>query len=76
MIKVLFIERINNFHFSSHKYYNFKIMLEIIEKALIVSDWDKISWKRGKSRTKERKISLDETIFKKPSSYKYTPKYI
>ena len=33
---VTFIERINNFHFSCHRYYSFEIMLQIIEKALTI----------------------------------------
>ena len=31
---VTFIERINNFHFSCHRYYSFKIMLKSLKKRL------------------------------------------
>ena len=39
---VSFIERLNNFHFSCHRYYSFKSCLKILKKRnYVVSDWGK-----------------------------------
>ena len=42
----------------------------------VVSKWGKIRWRRWTRYEKEKNICLDETMVKKPSTYKYIPKYI
>ena len=55
-------------------------MLENIEKALTIMllaiGVNKIRWRRDQVKKRKKKICLDETIVKKPSTYWCIPKYI
>ena len=54
-------------------------MFENIEKALtimILAIGVKLDGEDGHVKKKEKKVCLDETMVKKPSTYKCIPKYI
>ena len=54
-------------------------MFENIEKALtimVLAIGVKLDGEDGHVKKKEKKVSLDETMVKKPSTYKCIPKYI
>ena len=54
-------------------------MFENIEKALtiiVLAIGVKLDGEDGHVKKKEKKVCLDETMVKKPSTYKCIPKYI
>ena len=54
-------------------------MFENIEKALtimLLAIWVKLGGEDEQGKKKEKKICLDETMVKKPSTYKCIPKHI
>ena len=69
------IERINNFRFSCHR----SVLNHVWKYWKSSHNYGigvKLDGEDGHVKKKEKKVCLDETMVKKPSTYKCIPKYI